>query len=488
MAILSQKHSGAYYTPEPVVANLVRWAVRKESDRLLDPSCGDGRFIAAHQNSFGVEQDPAAVRVAMRRAPKGVVHEGDFFAWAASSHERFECAAGNPPFIRYQTFKGEIRARALQLCASLGVKFSGLTASWAPFLVATANMLKPDGRMAFVVPAAIGHAPYAAPLLEYLVRRFSTVRISAIRRKLFPQLSEDCWLLYASGFGGRTDELHFSVCDRFVPSASPPRDGTRVSVHEWRDSWNRRLRPYLLPRSARELYTAAGSGPDAVRFGDIATIGIGYVSGANEFFHLRPSQAEEWSIPSTLLHPTVRNGRVLPAKQLTMRTIEQWWQSDDPMMLLRIPKRGRLPLGVTKYLDTDRGRRARAAYKCRMREPWYSVPDVQVPDFFLTYMSGRMPNLVRNAAGATCTNAVHSIRARDKAAVRRLVEYWDQPFLRLSCELEGHPLGGGMLKLEPREATQILFPPASMEFALSSPEILEAVSTMLSWRHYAAKG
>ena len=488
MAILSQKHSGAYYTPEPVVTNLVRWAVRRDSDRLLDPSCGDGRFIAAHQNSFGVEQDSAAVRVAMRRAPSGVVCEADFFAWAASSDERFDCAAGNPPFIRYQTFRGEVRTRALKLCASLGVRFSGLTASWAPFLVATANMLKPDGRMAFVVPAAIGHAPYAAPLLDYLVGHFSTVQIVAVRRKLFPQLSEDCWLLYASGFGGRTAELRFSECHHFIPSATPPRDGIRVSVHEWRDSWNRRLRPYLLPSSVRELYTVAASSSDAVRFGDIATIGIGYVSGANEFFHLRPSQVEQWSIPDRLLHPTVRNGRVLPPKELTMRTIEQWWQSDDPMMLLRIPKKGRLPLSVAKYLDTDRGRQARGAYKCRTREPWYSVPDVRVPDFFLTYMSGRMANLVRNAVGATCTNAVHSIRAHDKSAVRRLVDYWDTPFMRLSCELEGHPLGGGMLKLEPREATQILFPPPSMESALASREILEAVSTMLSWRHYAANG
>ena len=52
----SQKANGAYYTPESVVAKLVRWAVRRDSDRLLDPACGDGRFVAAHRNSFGVEQ------------------------------------------------------------------------------------------------------------------------------------------------------------------------------------------------------------------------------------------------------------------------------------------------------------------------------------------------------------------------------------------------------------------------------------------------
>ena len=76
--------------------------------------------------------------------------------------------------------------------------------------------------MAFVVPAAIGHAPYAAPLLEYLVRNFDTVQIVAVREKLFPELSEDCWLLYADGRGGATENIRFSVVDRFVPSSEPP--------------------------------------------------------------------------------------------------------------------------------------------------------------------------------------------------------------------------------------------------------------------------
>ena len=486
MTRLSRKQAGAYYTPDAVVANLVRWAVRKDRDRLLDPSCGDGRFIAAHRNGFGVEQDAEAAAVAMGRAPGASVHQGDFFAWAARTRERFECAAGNPPFIRYQTFKGDVRERALQLCARLGAKFSGLTGSWAPFLVATASLLKPGGRMAFVVPAAIGHAPYAAPLLDYLVGHFDDVRIVAVRTKLFPDLSEDCWLLHAGGFGGRAAELRFSVLDRFNPPAELPCEAVTVPVREWRTSWNRRLRPYLLPGNVRELYRATASTPDSLRFGDLASIGIGYVSGANGFFHLRPSEAEAWGIPGGLLHPTVRNGRMLPARTLTARTIEQWRRSDEPMMLLRLPKDADLPPVVSEYLDTDRGQQVRKGYKCRMRTPWYSVPDVRVPDFFLTYMSGRMPNLVRNSAAATCTNAVHGVHLRDRKAARRVTGSWETPFVRLSCELEGHPLGGGMLKLEPREATRIVLPPPAMESALSGSEVEEAVSTMRTWRHYDA--
>jgi adenine-specific DNA methylase len=228
------KDRGAYYTPEPVASALVRWAVRNPADRLLDPACGDGRFIAAHPKSVGIEQDPAAAQEAIRCVPWALVHEGDFFAWAASTAERFECAAGNPPFIRYQNFRGETRERALRLCSAHGARFTALTSSWAPFLLATATLLKPGGRMAFVVPAEVGHAPYAAPLLEYLVGHFAHLQVTAVRHKLFPELSEDCWLLFADGYGGATDTIMLSTVDHFVFMAAPPDAGLRISVEEWR--------------------------------------------------------------------------------------------------------------------------------------------------------------------------------------------------------------------------------------------------------------
>jgi adenine-specific DNA methylase len=180
---------------------------------MLDPACGDGRFIARHPNSVGVDQDLNAAREAAQRAPAARVHHADFFEWAGETADRFECVVGNPPFIRYQRFKGVSRQRALTLCAQNGAIFSGLTSAWAPFLVVAASLLKPGGRAAFVVPAEIGHAPYAAPALEYFVQHFAQVHVGAIRNKLFPDLSEDCWLLYAEGFGGYTNEIRFSPLD-----------------------------------------------------------------------------------------------------------------------------------------------------------------------------------------------------------------------------------------------------------------------------------
>ena len=480
-----QKQSGAFFTPEGIARSLTAWAVRRASDRLLDPSCGDGQFLARHRNSVGIEQNPLSAQHAIVRAPGALVHEGDFFAWASETRERFECAAGNPPFIRYQVFKGDMRRCAIDLCSRLGARFSGLTSSWAPFLVATAGLLKRGGRMAFIVPAEIGHAPYAIPLLEYLVASFARVQIVAIREKLFPTLSEDCWLLFAEGHGASTEAIDFTAVDRFVASAEPPPVSVRVPLNEWRLVWNQRLRPFVLPSGVRTAYARINADPASYRLGDFASVGVGYVSGDNSFFHLRPSDAERWNISAQFLHASLRNGRAMPKAAITKATVDAWRKRDDQVLLLRLNRGQELPVAVRRYLDSSEGKAARQGYKCRNRTPWYSVPDVQVPDFVMSYMSGRAVSLVRNLAGVTCTNSVHSVRIRNASIASKLLPRWSEPFVRLSCELEGHALGGGMLKVEPREATRILFPDVVQLHDLDADELEASVQTLQRWRHYA---
>lgn len=75
-ATVGAKEKGAYFTPDPVVRSLLSWATQSPDDQLLDPACGDGRFIAGHTNSVGVERDLAATEIAKRRVacPTEVLH------------------------------------------------------------------------------------------------------------------------------------------------------------------------------------------------------------------------------------------------------------------------------------------------------------------------------------------------------------------------------------------------------------------------------
>ena len=478
----ARKQAGAFYTPPDTVRSLVSWAVRASADRMLDPSCGDGRFLAAHERCVGVEQDPSAYALALRRAPWALIHEGDFFEWAATTKERFEYAAGNPPFIRYQCFSGLTRERALRLCASLGASFSALTSSWAPFLVATAALLKRGGRMAFVIPSEIGHAPYAEPLLRFLVGHFARVHLIAVRDKVFTELSEDVWLLFAEGFGERTFDLDLTIKDRLEYSPAPPQVTQRVSVREWED-WHRRLRPFLLPTSVREFYRDIVDMPSAARLGTLAKVGIGYVTGANDFFHLRPSQAEAAGIPSAFLRPAVRNGRALTGHSVTARTVRKWLKDDEQVLLLKLAADTSLTSPLKRYLNSSAGREAQDTYKCRNRSPWYVVPDVKVPHAFLAYMSGYGPALVANRASCVGTNSVHTVNLTGDWSLSRLQRAWEDGFTSLSCEIEGHPLGGGVLKIEPGEAARVVLVSERRWSRGERGLIAEGVNAMRQWRH-----
>lgn len=477
---MTQKENGAYYTPAPVASTLVNWALRGVEDQMLDPACGDGGVIAHHPASVGVERCEQTAVAARQRAPAAQVVCADFFAWAATTPSRFDCAAGNPPFIRYQRFSGKTRGLAQDLCAALGVRLSGLCSSWAPWLLVTASLLRPGGRMAFVVPAEIGHAPYAAPVLHWLTEHFATVSIVAIRRKVFAELSEDTWLLYADGYGGKTDAFRFTAWEHFETQPRAPL-GTQVSLEEWQQ-WGCRLRPMLLPASARRAYQRAANGTRTQRLGRVARLGIGYVSGDNAFFHLRPSDAQRLGV-ADYLRPSVTSGRQLHDGAIDPATVERWRAEDRATFLMHVGPNSEISAALAGYLASDAAAIAQGRYKCRVRTPWYAVPNVAPPDMFLAYMSTDSPSLARNDAGCVCSNAVHAVRLHANVTSDQVLERWGRPLTELSCELEGHPLGGGLLKLEPREATRVLLAPT--EESGSEEQWRESIDTMQRWRHRA---
>ncbi|MGO8676001.1 MAG: N-6 DNA methylase [Limisphaerales bacterium] len=480
-----QKKLGQFFTPPELARTLVSWVVTNPRQRLLDPSCGDGEFLVCHQRAVGIDVDRTHTLQARMRAPGALVHEGDFFLWASQTSERFDAAAGNPPFIRYQSFSGETRGRAQAEAAKLGARFNGLCSSWAPFLVGAARLLRPAGAMAFVVPAEIGHATYAEPLLEALCKHFDRVHVVAFREKLFPALSEDCWLLHCAGFGGRTGEILLTALEEFHPLEAPPESVRRISLASWRKS-GCRLRKFLLPERGARLYDALAGMPGVRRFSEVGHAGIGYVTGANDFFHVRPTEAQFWGLPPQVLRVAVRKGEQLPKRRVDKEVVGRWLANDEAVLLVHLRGVEPLPARVREYLDTDAGHQAKDTYKCRNRSPWYVVPDVKTPHAFLSYMSGLAPTLVANEAGCVCTNSVHAVQLSPSFDITDVQRAWETPLCQLSCEIEGHPLGGGMLKLEPGEVANVRLPLQQTPASRADTAILEeAITEARRWRHYA---
>ena len=101
------------------------------------------------------------------------------------------------------------------------------------------------------------------------------------------------------------------------------------------------------------------------------------------------------------------------------------------------------------------------AYKCRKRSPWWRVPLVPPADLLLTYMNADTPRLTTNRARAHHLNSVHGVYLRPgrRALGADLLPLASlNTMTLLGAETVGRSYGGGMLKLEPKEADLLPVP------------------------------
>jgi len=472
MATLTlQKSLGAFYTEEPAATRLVRWAICDGSEVVLDPSCGDGVFLsAAHSRLlqlgcesprvYGVDISADALRLAHERVQQAHLIHNDFFDMTPQSSPVFDCVVGNPPFIRYQTFNGDNESKGHKRASEAGVSLPRLASSWAPFLVHASRFLRAGGRLAMVMPAALGHAMYAREVLRFLVSNFRHVAVEMFRDKLFDELSQSTVLLFCDGYG--------EPCRTFLVASSDDlkgngRQAVKADIAAIKDG-RFRFTHYLIPEAVRQLYQELAGDRRVQRLGEVADVGIGYVTGANDFFHMSVAECERWDIPKRFLRPCVLNLRGIKDVEYTRQYWKAMRERGEKVYLLALPAAARdvLPPLVQHYLRYGEANGLASRYKCRIRQFWYAVPHVRITDAFLSYMSGEQPLLVTNAANLVAPNTVHVLRFVPNCEPLPYAASWRSSLTRLSCELEGHALGGGLFKLEPSEAENVLVvrPPA----------------------------
>jgi len=486
------KAAGAFYTDEAVAEFLVKWAVRHRSDRVIDPSFGGGVFLRSasdrirrlggkpSESVFGVELDEqthALVGADLSRhhgITRSALVCSDFFAVMRADMPAMDAVVGNPPFIRYQRFKGEARGRALDRATEQGVVLPKLASSWAAFVVHGSGLLQNGGRLAMVLPMELGYASYARPVLSFLARSYSSLHVLSFQRSLFPKISEETVLLLAEGKrepDGRMAETRLhdlnGVAD-LTDYEITTTGGTDIGAFI---RGQRRLAEFLIPVKARELYTRLQALGLSSRFGVLANAGIGYVSGNNDFFHPDELTVRSWQLPARFLRRAVLTGSALNGIEFK----ESDWRDgltagETGQLLFLRSKIEELPETVRSYLKHGQKQEVHLAYKCQARKPWYAVPHVHRADGFLTYMSGAMTRLVVNGADAVAPNTLHVVRLHRGAALNmpELASRWLTSLTQLSVEIEGHSLGGGMLKLEPTEAEQVLVPLGAEKMPLTA--------------------
>ena len=466
----ARKTRGAFFTPRVLSEFMAQWCLRNAAERVLEPSCGEAVFLSAaadrlrtlgaqgqlREQLTGVEiHADSAVVATERLAERGAAATitcASFFDIPATPE--YDAVIGNPPYIRYQTFAGSDRINANRAALSHGVRFDGLTNSWAPFLVHAAGFLRPSGRLALILPAELLSVNYAAPARQFLMERFGRVALVVFQERVFPGVLEEVVIVLAEGYGP-TDQ-----CELY--QAKDATDLSNLQPRRWaRTSNGGKWMAALLPSTIADLYRKLVIDE---RFGTLHDWGetdLGMVTGNNRYFTMSIDRVDEWGIPGRELM------RIAPPSSRHFCGLmfgQQSWdrmRRDRAAVYLFRPTGNKLSDAAKRYIAHGESLGVHHAYKCRVRSPWWRVPLAKTPELFLTYMNHVAPRLISNRAHVGHLNSVHGVTLTPglkRLGTNLLPISAMNSLTLLGAELVGRAYGGGMLKVEPGEADDLPLP------------------------------
>ncbi len=482
-----EKLRGGYYTPRDIASWLCKWAIRKPTDRVLEPSCGDGVFLSAAADRLeavgeisqsaiasriiGVEVNPGeaekARRLMVRSLGEGAassIHAGDFFGWFQDEGgQEFDVTVGNPPFIRYRHFPEPYREKAFNIMTDQGLKANRHTNIWVPFVVAAAESLRTGGRLAFVLPAELLQVSYANQLRAYLVKKFSKLDIITCNQLLFYKAEQEVVIVLAEGArsitcnedGCRVAMTEFDT-GREVVARSPLvalSDAKPKTVLHDSEKWLK----YLLTPVEIDLMRELRQSPNIASLGTHATVDVGVVTGKNNFFVMDQQRLIELGLSEYAI-PLISRSRQLQGAFVSSSDWECLAATGERVHLLHLARLNGCPLeeSLQNYIKIGETEGVHQGYKCANRSPWFVVPSVWEPQGFLLRQIYDFPRIILNRAEATCTDTIHRLNCNSEP--EHFIPLTYTYLTGASAEIEGRSYGGGILAVEPTEAERLLVP------------------------------
>lgn len=477
-----QRSLGAYYTPADIAETLTAWALRGNAGPVLDPSYGICRFLDAavdvlarmraphperQVHGIDIDREGTAETTAalMRRGAHQdqFVHR-DFFACPADPS--YAAVLGNPPYVRHHWQNEKLKASAAAALGDAAVPLSRRASLWAPFVVHADRFVRDGGRLAMLLPGAAIQAQYARPVSDHLAARYRTVTLVRVGERAFADALEETVVLLAyergdiaaaeqplvaqlKTFSDLADALESDVKLAQLRKTAHPSDSARRTL------------------TARRLLKTAMEHEATCLLGDVATVRIGTVTGANWLFLRTGDDPLLDELDDDEIVPVVPRSGALVGARWTRPDDRHVVAAGERARLLRLDPERRSRGFLKEVLDAARSTGIDQRSHCRRRDPWWAIPPRPAPQAFLPYMAGTPKGLVLNVARAECINGVHRVDWIAGDARRYLVSTWTSLWA-LAIEERARHYAGGVLKLEPGSAPRLPVVPISESKAVAT--------------------
>lgn len=478
---VSRKRRGVYYTPQRLSDLLTSWAVRDGTETIFEPGFGACVFLDSIADRLAKLRASTPNRLvygcdvrkdALKQVPSALCNgrspanflQADFLKLTPNSFgmESFHVLIGNPPYVSRHNMYACQRTTAEKIGEDDRFRLSRMASLWAYFVFHSLRFLRAGGRMAWVLPASAFGANYAQVLLQELSRRFGRVLLISVKQRLFLG-------------GGAEEASELLLCEDFDPSEvsggveyceCADIDACALAIEGIRSNKKRfpafanaeGVATAKLSVEERLLWATWHRYAGVVRLGDLATISIGIVTGANRFFVMNRDRVEALKLPRRTVTQILAKLASAPGLKLTSGDLRSAENSGHRCLLLNPDQRDERDKALERYRRMWPRAQREKNVTFGKRPNWLCPDDGKTPDAFLPYMNHRGPRLILNSARVNSTNTIHRVWFRDevpKAYWKWIAVSMLSTFTQLGAELVGRSYGGGILKHEIGDATML---------------------------------
>ena len=182
---------GAYYTPTLTAKMMVRLSQPSKTDKILEPSAGNGVFIKAlleygvkPKQITALEIDPDICLFLQKKFPGVKVENKD--ALLDEIEDQFDLIIGNPPYLSKQS--SYVRHHRAALASKYASKI-GSSETYAMFCSMAIDHLKDKGRLAFLVSDTVRTLTSHERLRQQILRQAPLTHLIRTPVNLFPDLA-----------------------------------------------------------------------------------------------------------------------------------------------------------------------------------------------------------------------------------------------------------------------------------------------------------
>ena len=398
-SVAHRKDYGQFFTPLPVARLMIQWVLADGPASVLDPAFGLGIFYDAAEQSrsfhhlqrfVGYEIDDRILSHFARHASSDnlEVRNQDYLGAEVGTFDGIVC---NPPYMRFQKFLNRFEVLP-RIELQIGGKLLGYANVASVFLVKSLHELSEHGRLAFVMPFEFFNAGYGREIKRQLLHEhlLKQIIVFSNEKEIFPDaVTTVCVLLCQRN--RRAEPIKFTQI------------GSLAELDQIRDvgeHYQRQIEAEGLPFDQkwtpilRSLFAEREHPDEFVKLSCYGTFKRGLATGANAFFGLAKTTAEQWGLDPRDMRKCITRSRQIRKPVFTDDDFCRLYEMDQPVHCLAATRHDDQRL--REYIAEGERQGYHRRYLTRVRNVWYELEHrTPAPILFGVFSRGRL-KVVRN--------------------------------------------------------------------------------------------